>query len=77
MRNPHASASFEMPPTGLEDGVQKLDTTNALVERDAKNDAIYADLIEILTKWPSLPAQVRAEVLAVLHSRQLHSRQPT
>ena len=62
--------SFGVTPTGLEDGVQKLDTTNALVERDAKNDAIYADLIEILTKWPSLPAQVRAEVMALLHSSQ-------
>ena len=58
-----------MTPTGLENGVQTLDNTNALAERDAKNDAIYADLIAILTKWPSLPTQVRAEVMALLHSR--------
>ena len=55
-----------MPPTGLEDGVQTLDTTNALVESGAKNHAICADLLEILTKWPSLPAQVSAEVLTLL-----------
>ncbi len=42
----HGSYQCLMTPTGLEDGVQTLDNTNALVESDAKNDAIYADLIE-------------------------------
>lgn len=55
-----------MPPTGLDDGVQTLDNTNALVE----SDAIYADLIELLSRSPTLPAHVRAEVMALLHSSQ-------
>jgi hypothetical protein len=59
---------LEVPPTGLEDGVQTLDNTNALVESDAKNDAIYADLIELLSRWPTLPAQVRAKVMALICS---------
>ena len=66
-----------MTPTGLENGVQTLDNTNALVESDAKNDAIYADLIEILTKWQSLPAKVRAEVVRAEVMALLHSRHPT
>ena len=59
-----------MTPTGLEDGVQTLDNTNALVESDAKSDAIYADLLEILSRCPTLPAHVRAEVMPLLHSSQ-------
>jgi len=66
----HGSYQCLMTPTGLEDGIQTLDNTNALVESDAKSDAIYADLIELLSRWPTLPAQVRAEVMALLHSSQ-------
>ena len=51
-----------MTPTGLEEGSHSRAETHETVARDAKNDAIYADLIEILTRWPTLPAAVRAEV---------------
>ena len=64
----HGSYQCLMTPTGLEDGVQTPENTNALVESDAKSDATYADLLEILTRWPTLPAQVRAEVMALICS---------
>ena len=39
--------------------------TRWLIERDAKN-VVYANLIEILSKWPTLPPQVREEVLSLV-----------
>jgi len=35
-----------------------------------ESDAIYRELLEIFTQWPTLPAQVRAEVLALLYISQ-------
>ncbi|MDE0864443.1 MAG: hypothetical protein OSA98_11710 [Rubripirellula sp.] len=58
-----------MTPTGLEEGMHTQAKTYSTIESDAKSDAIYADLIEILTRWPTLPAPVRAEVLTLITSR--------
>ena len=54
-------------PTGLEEGTHSRAETHETVARDAKSDAIYADLIEILTRWPTLPPQVREQVLSLVH----------
>jgi hypothetical protein len=55
-----------MTPTGLEEGMYSQVKTHSTLQSDAKSDAIYNELLEIFTKWPTLPAQVRAEVLTLI-----------
>jgi hypothetical protein len=64
----HGSYQCLMTPTGLEEGIHSQAKTLSPIESDAKTDASYAELIEILTRWPTLPAQVRAEVMALICS---------
>ena len=61
-----SDVSFGVTPTGLEGGMQTQVKKHSSVE----SDAIYADLLEILTRWPTLPAQVRAEIMSFIHSSQ-------
>ena len=65
----HESYQCLMTPTGLEEGAQTPANTNALVDSDAKSVAIYQELIQVLSNWPQLPAQVRAEVVALVCGR--------
>ncbi len=58
-----------MTPTGLEEGIHSQAKTLSPIESDAKTDASYSELLEIFTQWPTLPAQVRAEVLTLLRRR--------
>ena len=67
----HGSYQCLMTPTGLEEGMYSQAKTHSPIESDAKSDAIYADLIEILTRWPTLPPQVREQVLSLVHCNKI------
>ena len=62
----HGSYQYLTTPTGLEEGIHSQAKTHSTLQSDAKSDAIYNELLEIFTKWPIQPAQVRAEVLTLI-----------
>jgi hypothetical protein len=40
----------------------------SILESDAKRDAIYQELNQIILKWPKLSAQVHADALTLIKS---------
>ena len=62
---------LEVTPTGLEEGSHSQAKTHSTLQSDAKSDAIYQQLFEILSKWPTLPPHVREEVLSLVRCHQI------
>ncbi len=67
----HGSYQCLMTPAGLEEGSHSQAKTHSTLQSDAKSDAIYQQLLEILSKWPTLPPHVREEVLSLVRCHQI------
>jgi hypothetical protein len=69
----------QVPPRGVEQSRAFPRETQAVGQSDAKSDALGAqtpppfdpDLQALIALWPDLPAELRAEILAVAHRQRL------
>jgi len=61
----HGSYQCLMTPTGLEEGTHSQAKTHSPIESDAKSDAIYRQLIQLISKWNKLPSGTRNAILQI------------
>ena len=59
----HGIYQCMMTPTGLEEGMNSQAKKHSPIESDAKSDAIYRQLIQLISKWNKLPSGTRDAIL--------------